>query len=528
MKRTLHTLLPLLLTGLLLVACGGGDSEEPQPVPPSQEEPGDKDDDEEKPGGEKPGDEEKPHETFPDYGPVKAFPTAEGHGRFATGGRGKEIVHVTSLADNGAGSLREAVSRSGRTIVFDVAGVIELKSDLVLKSDQTLLFQTAPGDGIELFNRRVSSSGASNLIVRYMRVRVGRQASGRDNLDAGGLSSGARVIYDHCSFVWGLDENFSINTDNKGTRPQEITLQHSIVGQGCMNHSAGGLIQTSDTEGVTLFGNLLIDNGARNFKVKGLNQYVNNVVYNWGSSSCYDMSDSQGRSDTQIENNYFIVGPGYVWRNTPADKVTPEIYGDPTICSPTGPGHAYYEILSREQPTKPFTRGNALFETYCVGNRYDFDCDGTLGGVELTPANWSTYCSGTPTFLAAPSPKHPAIATQVDAREAYERIVRGVGASLPARDRVDRYLIDELTSLGKRGTILRDQRKTLQYGEAATWRNIDTTNRRPTDTDGDGIPDAVEERYGLDKNDPTDAAKIAANGYSNIENYTFLLEEKIK
>lgn len=520
MKLLLRTLL-LLLWASAAVCCGGDDPEEtPPPVPPGQQP-----DEEDPPKEEDPKpDEPTGAEAFPDYGPVKAFPTAEGYGRFATGGRGREIVRVTSLADSGAGSLREAVSRSGRTIVFDVAGVIELKSDLVLKSDQTLLFQTAPGDGIELFNRRVSSSGASNLIVRYMRVRLGRQASGRDNLDAGGLSSGADVIYDHCSFVWGLDENFSINTDNKGTRPQRITLQHSIVGQGCMNHSAGGLIQSSDAEGITLYGNLLIDNGARNFKVKGLNQYVNNVVYNWGSGSCYDMSDSEGHSDTQIENNCFIVGPCLVWRNTPAAQVPPEIYEDPAVCSPTGAGHAYYEVLRQEKPARPFTRGNDRFETYCAGNLYDADRDGVLGGVELTPENWAQYCDGMPRFLAAPSPRHPAIGTMTDARTAYERVVRRVGASLPARDRVDAYLIDELVSLGTKGTILRDQRKKLQYGEADTWRRIDTADRRPADTDGDGIPDAVEERYGLDKNDPTDAAKVASNGYSNLENYTFLLE----
>jgi hypothetical protein len=160
-----------------------------------------------------------------------------GHGRNATGGRGCEIYHVTNLNDSGAGSLRDAVSQSNRTIVFDVAGVITLKSVLVLKSNQTLLFQTAPGDGIEIYNNRVASSGASNLIVRYMRVRTGRQASGSDNLDAGGLSSGENVIYDHCSFTWATDECFSISADNKGVRPQKITLQNSIIGQGCMNHS---------------------------------------------------------------------------------------------------------------------------------------------------------------------------------------------------------------------------------------------------------------------------------------------------
>ena len=85
-----------------------------------------------------------------------------------------------------------------------------------------------------------------------------------------------------------------------------------------MNHSAGGLIQTNDNEGITIYRNLLIDNGTRNFKVKGLNQYVNNVVYNWGTGGAYIMGgDSQGHSSTVIENNYFITGPCNVWRGRP-------------------------------------------------------------------------------------------------------------------------------------------------------------------------------------------------------------------
>ncbi|MBE6178614.1 MAG: pectate lyase [Rikenellaceae bacterium] len=396
-----------------------------------------------------------------------------------------------------------------------------------MKSNQTLLFQTAPGDGIEIYNNRVSSSGASNLIVRYMRVRVGRQATGRDNMDAGGLSNGHNTIYDHCSFTWATDENFSISSDGKGTRPQNITIQNSIIGQGCMNHSCGGLIQTSDTEGITIYRNLLIDNSTRNFKVKGLNQYINNVVYNWGKGGCYIMGgDSEGHSDTWIENNYFIKGPCYVWRNTAAADVSEEVYNNPEICTPTGAGHSYYEVLSKEGCAKPFSGGNSLFDTYCVGNYYDPDCDGTLNGVEITTDNWSTYCSGTPSFLSVPASAHPEIAAKSSAQEAYTWIVSHVGATLPNRDKVDAYMIDELTSLGTKGTIFRNQRNTRQYSLGDGWMQINTADNRPTDSDKDGIPDSIEEQYGLNKNDASDAAKIAANGYSNIENYTFLMEQQ--
>ena len=202
-----------------------------------------------------------------------AFPGAEGYGRDTKGARNSdkiEIYHVRNTNNGGTGSFKDAISESNRIIIFDVAGVINMNKEVyVLKSNQTILFQTAPGDGIELYNGRVSSSGASHLIVRYMRMRTGRQADGGDNMDAGGVANGEYQIYDHCSFTWGCDENFSINPDGKGTRPQNITLQNSIIGQGCMNHSCGGLIQTNENEGITIFRNLLIDNKTRNFKVKG-------------------------------------------------------------------------------------------------------------------------------------------------------------------------------------------------------------------------------------------------------------------
>ena len=111
-------------------------------------------------------------------------------------------------------------------------------------------------------------------------------------------------------------------------------------------------------------------------------------------------------------------------------------------------------------------------------------------------------------------------------REAYDRIVKSVGASLPRRDKVDAYMIDELLSNGTKGVILRNQRNRQQYSLGDDWQRLDTADNRPTDSDKDGIPDTIEEQYGLNKNDASDAAKIAANGYSNIENYTFLLEQQ--
>lgn len=433
-----------------------------------------------------------------------AFPYAEGYGRHAKGARQNtsiaEVYHVTNLNDSGTGSFRDAVSKSNRVIVFDVSGIIKLSSSaIVLKSYQTILGETAPGDGVVLYGGRVSASGAQHTIVRYLRIRMGAGYSSQS--DACGLANGSNVIFDHCSITWGRDENFSINSDGKGTAPQNITIQNSIIGQGLQNHSCGGLIQTEITHGVTIYRNLYIDNKTRNPKVKGLNQFVNNVVYNWGNGGAYNMGgESAGESETCIENNYFIKGPAYNWM----DDGTGEI------------------VFGTVNPTRPFIEGNELFRAHYSGNYYDENKDGVLNGIELTVANWSQYCSGSPTLIESHSELHPTITEPMSATKAYEWIVANVGASLPARDGVDTYLIDELTSLGTKGTIIRNETKTDQFplGGPGTLKS----GVKPLDTDNDGMPDDFEDRWKLDKNDPSDALKIATNGFMNIENYAFSLE----
>lgn len=474
--------------------------------------------------------------TFADnYAP--AFPGAVGYGKNSDGARGsntKSVYVVTNLNNSGAGSLRDAVSQSNRIIVFNVSGVIDLnKQVLVFKSNQTILCQTAPAPGIVLYNGRTSSTNANNLIVRYLRLRAGNQLG--DDVDAGGAAYGHDQIYDHCSYTWGTDENFSFNDDKQPDNIYNCTLQNSIIGQGCQNHSCAGLMQNRDKKrGITIYRNLLIDNKTRNFKVKGINQYVNNIVYNWGNGAAYNAGgDSDGDSNTVIENNYFIKGPAYTWVNTPYPIATTELsmFDDETKYHYNGIGSNKTDYLAdtyqQVSPTKPFTGGSGIgtFTSYCKGNYYDENKDGTLNGFELTQGNWNSYCSAVMSFLGSPDALHPTIPTTVSATQAYHWVVENVGPVLPKRDAVDQFMINELTSLGTKGMILRNQRLIQQYPLADTWgREFVTDVTGPIDTDGDGMPDDFEDKWGLNKNDPNDAVRTAANGYTNIENYALSLE----
>ena len=418
-----------------------------------------------------------------------AFPGAQGWGRFAKGARASgspTVYHVTNLNDSGTGSFRDAVTSPNRVIVFDVAGTIRIKSALVFAKNLTVLGQTAPGDGVQIYGDRVSFSGADNLIVRHMRFRMGKSAASGQK-DAAGVANGGNMIFDHLSVLWGRDECFSISWDNKGTAPHDITIQNSIIGQGLQSHSCGGLIQTEG--GVTLFRNLYIENKTRNPKVKHLNQFVNNVVYNWGNGGCYLMGrDSEGNSWAEIVNNYFVKGP---WN--------------------TG--------------YKPLQEGNGNFQFYGEGNYYDDNRDGQLNGHLYTDDEYTASGALRRATLAeiTNAPKaFPVITDLMTAEEALKWMIDSVGPSLPARDEVDQYLIDELTSFGTGGSTdgISDETTLPHKGTGFI-----SPGNKPKDSDNDGIPDEWETANGLNPNNASDAVAIAANGYLNIENYVFTITE---
>ena len=427
-----------------------------------------------------------------------AFPEATGFGRYTTGARGSanpQIYLVTNLNDSGLGSFRDAVSQEGRFVIFRVGGIINTLTPIVIAKNTTIAGQTATGEGIVLLGQKVSFTGASNTISRYVRIRFGAATLGQD---ASGIANGANMIFDHMDFTWGTDEVFSINWDSKGTSPDNITLQNCIIGQGLHrhNHSAGGLMQPSGGK-ISLIGNLYICNKTRNNKIKGINEFVNNVVYNWGnygntyghaeSGDAYIMGgDSAGSSDVNIINNYFIGGP-----NTST-----------TVSS-------------------PFNRGNDLFSLYGAGNYFDNDRNGVLDGT-LVPYDLTGYPTGDlATLLPAPY-DYPMKSPALSAQAAFDKIVASVGASFPKRDQVENLMISDLMSKGTTATYVYVQSDLTKapYNFSNGGAGHVYGAPAPLDTDNDGMPDTWEDANGLNKN-VADALAVSTTyaPYLNIEVY---------
>jgi hypothetical protein len=429
-----------------------------------------------------------------------AFPEADGFGRYAQGARAnatRQVYIVTNLNDAGAGSFRDAVSQPGRIVVFAVGGIITLQTDVVVSANCTIAGQTAPGDGIVVYNKRVTFTGASNTICRYLRFRLG--ATNNSGKDASGLANGSNMIMDHMSFSWGMDEVFSINWDGKGTAPDNITIQNSIIAQGLHreNHSAGGLIQTPDGGKVSLLKNLYISNKTRNPKVKGVNEFVNNVVYDWGngnrlgdipnygwSGEAYIMGGSSGVSEVNIINNYFMSGP-----------------------------------LTPPSEASPFSRGTGSFFLYGAGNYYDNNRNGMLDGDEVPYNSSATGYPGIADegFKVAPFP-YPAANPTLSAAQAYDHVMNNAGSNYPRRDQVDGLLISEVASKGVDGFyVYRETDLPFSNGGVGQVFNAPA----PTDGDSDGMPDAWEDANGLNKTNASDATAFSTSlpQYLNIEVY---------
>ncbi len=405
-----------------------------------------------------------------------AFPGAEGYGKYTTGGRGGCVLTVTNLNDSGEGSLRAAVERKGpRIVVFAVDGTIALKSPLRIDNESiTIAGQSAPGDGICLKDYPLIVN-ADNVIVRYIRVRVGDRYR-RDSDGVGGGRYGQKnVILDHLSISWSIDECLSIY------KTECLTVQWCLVA-----HSLNTSVHTKGKHGfggiwggykATFHHNLLANHASRNPRfasVEGTKwvDYRNNVVYNWGFKTAY----GGGRhGEINMVNNYYKPGPASLHRRL-------------LDVAEDGTGRYYVEGNVMEGD-EAITRDNRMAITDHAGEEHG-SC-----------------------LVNAPFPYEP---IEEDAPVmAYRRVLHSVGCSF-SRDAYDREVLRQVKKgLGTFGTngIINSQT------DVGGWPVL-KTKKAPKDSDADGMPDKWERRRNLNPFDASDAIGYTLDkGYTNVEVY---------
>ena len=336
-----------------------------------------------------------------------AFSGAEGFGQFASGGRGGQTVHVTTLEDAGPGSFRDAVSKPNRTVVFDVGGTIQLKANVAVSSRITLDGKAAPGEGITLYGRSISFSGQSNIVVRYLRFREG--IAGDRGKCSVNLSGGGNMIFDHCSIEWGRWDCLGLTQGS-----HDITFQNCIIGEGVDPQRFGSL--SDSVTNITYSHNLWINNQSRNPKAKGQIQYVNNVVYNWGVCG---LVGGHSAADHFLDaiGNYFIAGPN-------------------------SGSHAVGEFKATDH-------------VFQKDNFVDLDKNGKLDGRALAVTDFGNG-EDAPTFAKDLTVAPLTNVTVESAQSAFSNVVAQAGCSLH-RDSVDSRLIEAVKSFGKQGEIIHSE-----------------------------------------------------------------------
>jgi hypothetical protein len=432
---------------------------------------------------------------------IPAFPGAWGGGMYSFGGRGGKVYVVTSLEDSGPGTLREACNAVGpRIVVFNVAGVIHLKNRIRVRAPYiTIAGQTAPGDGI-CIRGATFCVDTHDVVLRHLRFRRGEtNVANRD--DALGGNPVGNVIVDHCSASWGLDENLSMYRHMY--RPKDgdqdlklptvnITIQWCISSEGLdtYNHAFGSTIGGHNS---TFHHNLWACNTGRNPSVgmDGDFTMLNNVLYNWKHRT---VDGGDQKSQYNIINNYYKPGPA-----------TPDGAISYRVLRPDG--RRGRDKTSPRQWGKAYVAGNVV-----EGNRA-VSKDNWDGGVQIDgdddPKEILPRVRVNKPFPMAECPLQTA-------SEAYDAVLDHAGADLPKRDVVDRRIIEQV----RKGTVPSDTKQGI-ISEVKEVGGYPEYKGEPwKDSDGDGIPDWWERKYGLDPNDPSDAAKDCnGDGYTNIEKY---------
>ena len=461
---------------------------------------------------------------------IPAFPGAEGGGKYSFGGRGGKVVVVTSLADRGPGTLREACQETvgPRIVVFNVAGIIKLNSPIIIEAPYiTIAGQTAPGDGICVAGESFWVN-THDVVVRHMRFRRGETKVERRDDTFGGNPVG-NIMIDHCSTSWGLDENISFyrhmfdpmdGSKELKLPTVNVTIQNTISAQALdtYNHAFGS---TLGGENCSFMRNLWANNAGRNPSIgwNGVFNFVNNVIFNWVHRSV-DGGDYTALYN--IINNYYKPGP-----LTPKD--TP--IGYRMVKPESGRSKLGYRVYGR---------------VYCDGNIMDGNEKVTKnnwdGGVQVEDQeNAGQYTDSMKWNVPFPMPE----LTIMSAQKAYDFVLENVGANIPKRDIVDQRVIEHVRT----GKVFYDTKAdsidfyqfkyrrlpkdSYKYGIITDIRQVggypEYKGESYIDTDKDGMPDAWEKKYGLNPNDPSDAVKDCnGDGYTNIEKYINAINPKKK
>ena len=482
-----------------------------------------------------------------------AFPGAEGHGRYTTGGREGRVVHVTNLNDSGTGSFRAAVSGSDKKIVvFDVGGVIALNSDVKIGANTTILGQTAPEPGITLRYYTLLYDG-NNIVVRFIRSRRGQEKDINDGADATWTRNRTGLILDHCSFSWSIDEVASFYDNNNFTM-QWCTIGESLnnAGHGKGAHGYGGIWGGK----LASFHHNLICH------VNNRSPRFNGARYNWNGFT-------GNRLYTQYNWENAVQAENVDFRNCVIYNCGNGCYG--------GPGGGYINMVNNYYKTGPAATTSRL-TTVTVGaegnaegypiywgmtSRYYLEGN-RINNIENAGWNYVTYDSGTYTINGkrySPDPKHyygsnvnyeknsagtDCVCIQLDesapagevtthsAVNAYDKVLGYAGASLNPDDVDLRYFTEARNgSATYSGSVTKTPGRidVVSDVNGYTEANFGTGSREAGfDTDNDGIPDAWEIANGLDPNDPTDATIYSldpAKYYTNIEVYANSLVQDI-
>ena len=509
---------------------------------------------------------------------VPAFPGAEGHGRYVTGGRGGKVIHVTNLNDKGTGSFRAAVTgNSKKIIVFDVAGVIPLASDLTIGSNTTILGQTAPSPGITL--RYYTVRPEDNCIIRFIRLRRGQEKDINDGADATWQRNKTGIIFDHCSFSWSIDEVASFYDNNNFTM-QWCTVAESLTNPGHSKgaHGYGGIWGGKLASFHHNFVGHLMNRGPRfNGARYGWTGYTSNKdydTYKWENSvqaenvdfrncvmynaqgTCYG---GPGGGQINIVNNYFKAGPSHSLKSKTLNGIKVSVSSGKergsqdriTQVTVSNSGNSdkkhpeYYEMTSRyfisgntTETTKGTVTKNQDWKgvvydkgTYTYnGERYSADKKNFYGDAVAHQTIDGVSC----VKIKMDNPAPTGEVTTHSAAEAFSKVLAYGGASL-YRDEIDaRYMEEAKTGTAQyKGSITQSPGIIDKVSDVNGYtESTFGTASRPADfdTDKDGIPDAWELANGLNPNDDSDALTYSLDGkgyYTNLEVYANSLVEDI-